>query len=298
MIHIDWNPVAHLGLVPINCHGLGPAGPFLTGRSLVRRWALTYDLPRERVEAVLTWVLFGAFVGARLYYVAQNEPMFHLTHPRHIIAVWEGGLAFFGGLFGAIAAAYIYARRARLNFARHADLFAPAIPIAAAVGRIPCGLDRMDDGTPSRLPWAVGYVNPDSFAPTDGLSRHPDQFYEFLGDLAIAAVLLKLRGRLRDGELFLTYLVLFSVFRFWLFFVRGNVPVVALGLKNGQWTALAILAFALPWLLRTRTARPLSGVTAAWPRNSRNRLRCSLNPLDTVLRYSVHTVSGSCHVDQ
>lgn len=254
MIQIDWNPVAHLGPVPINWYGLGWAAAFLTGRSLVLRWAPRYTLPREQLEAVVVWVLLGAFVGARLYYVAQNEPMFYLTHPWHIVAVWEGGLAFFGGLFGAIAAAYIYARRTRLNFARLADLFAPAIPIAAAVGRIPCGLDGMDYGTASKLPWAVVYLNPNSYAPTDGVPRHPDQFYEFLGDLAIAAVLLKLRGRLRDGALFLMYLVLFSMFRFWLFFVRVNVPVVALGLKNGQWTALAILAVALPWLLSTLTA--------------------------------------------
>ena len=90
--------------------------------------------------------------------------------------------------------------------------------------------------------------------------RHPDQFYELVGDLLIAAFLLKLRRRaaLPDGALFLIYLVLFSVLRFFLFFVRGNVPVVAFGLKNAQWTALAILAFALPALLaasaKTRTA--------------------------------------------
>src|SRR5713101_4877335 len=100
----------------------------------------------------------GSIIGVLV--IVLLEPMFYLSHPWHIVAVWEGGLAFFGGLFGAIAAAYIYARGARLNFARLADVFAPAIPIAAAVGRIPCGLDGMDYGTPSRLPWAVVYLNP------------------------------------------------------------------------------------------------------------------------------------------
>src|ERR1700731_651452 len=100
----------------------------------------------------LVWILLGALLGARLYYVAQNEPIFYVTPPWHIVAVWEGGLAFFGGLFGAVGAAYVYARRARLRFAPLADLFAPAIPIAAAVARVACGLDGMDYGTPSNLP--------------------------------------------------------------------------------------------------------------------------------------------------
>jgi hypothetical protein len=79
--------------------------------------------------------MLGALLGARLYYVAQNEPIVYLTHPWHIVAVWEGGLAFFGGLFGAVAAAYLYARRARLRFAPLADLFAPAIPRAVELSR-------------------------------------------------------------------------------------------------------------------------------------------------------------------
>jgi phosphatidylglycerol:prolipoprotein diacylglycerol transferase len=79
-------------------------------------------------------------------------------HPWHIVSVWEGGLAFFGGLFGAIGAAYLYARRTRLRFAPLADLFAPAIPMAAAVGRVACGLDGMDYGTPSNLLWSVVYL--------------------------------------------------------------------------------------------------------------------------------------------
>ena len=257
MIHIDWDPVAHVGPVPINWYGLGWAAAFLTGRWLAVRWAPKYNLPRERVEEVLVWILLGAMIGARLYYVAQNDPTFYLTHPWHVVAVWEGGLAFFGGLFGAVGAAYLYSRRARLRFGPLADLFAPAIPIAAAVGRVACGLDGMDYGTPSTLPWSLVYLNSNSYAPIDGIARHPDQYYELVGDLLIATVLIKLRRRvgMPDGALFLTYLVLFSVLRFFLFFVRGNVPVIAFGLKNAQWTALAILAVSLPslWvLLRAR----------------------------------------------
>jgi phosphatidylglycerol:prolipoprotein diacylglycerol transferase len=243
----------------MNWYGLGWAAAFLTGSYLVRRWARS-NLSTSHVENLLTGVLLGAYVGARLYYVAQNDPWFYLTHPWRILAVWEGGLAFFGGLLGAIAVAYVYCRRNDLFFGAVADLFAPAIPMAAAVGRLPCGLDGMDYGTPTALPWGVVYTNANSYGPVDGVPRHPDQFYELFGDVVIAAILLKLRrdGHLPEGALFLIYLVLFSVLRFFLFFVRGNAPVIAFGLKNAQWTALGIFAVALPALFSSVKRRRVS----------------------------------------
>lgn len=255
MITIHWNPVAHLGPIPINWYGITWALGFLIGGALVRRVAPRYGVKMTDVEDAVVWIAVGTALGARFYYVVQNDFVEYIREPWRIFAFWEGGLAFFGGLGGGILAAWIYARRAGVIFARLADLFAPYVPIGAAIGRVSCFLDGMDFGTPTRLPWGVVYTHPNSYAPTDGVPRHPDQVYELIGDLVIAGVLLRLRGRLRDGSLFLMYLVLFSVLRFFLFFVRGNVPVVALGLKNGQWTALAILALTIPALLGSHSKR-------------------------------------------
>jgi prolipoprotein diacylglyceryl transferase len=132
MTVINWNPVAHIGPIPINWYGLGWVAAFLTGAALVRRWAGQAQMAAADLENLLMWVLVGAFVGARLYFVAQNDAWLYITHPWRIAAVWEGGLAFFGGLFGAIAAAYIYTRRHGLPFGAIADLFAPGVPIAAS----------------------------------------------------------------------------------------------------------------------------------------------------------------------
>lgn len=250
-IEIDWNPVAHLGPVPVNWYGLTMALGFLVGGYLAWRRAPEAGVPRERVEGLVLWIVVGSVVGARGYYLVQNDFPSYLREPWRMLAVWEGGLAFFGGLFGGIAAAYLYARRAGLRFPLAADLFAPVIPIGAAIGRISCGLAGMDYGTPTRLPWGVVYTNPASYAPTDGVARHPDQYYELAGDLLIAALLYRLRGRLPEGGLFLLYLILFGVLRFFVFFFRGSVDPVALGLKNAQWTALAILAAAVPALVFT-----------------------------------------------
>lgn len=258
MITIHWNPTPHLGPIPINWYGLTWVAGFLVSGALVRRWAITRGVSTKHVENLVLWILLGAMVGARLYFIVQNEPGSYLREPWRIIAIWEGGLAFFGGLFGGIGAAWLYARRTNVSFPAMADLFAPAIPIGSAIGRISCFLDGMDYGTPTALPWGVVYTHPNSYAPSDGLARHPDQVYELVGDIVIATILLKLRRRLSEGGLFMLYLVLFSALRFVVFFVRGNVPVVALGLKNGQWTAIAILvvalsAFLVRWQRRRRT---------------------------------------------
>ena len=249
MIEISWNPIAHVGPIPINWYGLGWVVAFLSAASLIRGNARRAGMPVDHVERLLLWTLVGTFIGARLYFIVQNDFAGYLREPWRVFAVWEGGLAFFGGLFGAILAGFLYARKHSLSFARAADVFAPAIPVAGAIGRIACGLAGMDYGTPTSLPWGVVYSHPASYAPNDGMPRHPVQFYELAGDLAIAAVLFRLRGKLPDGALFLTYLVLFGGFRFFLFFFRGDVPAVALGLTNGHWTALAIVLVALPALV-------------------------------------------------
>lgn len=250
-VEINWNPISHLGPIPINWYGLTMALGFLAGGYRVWRWAPKYEVLREKLESLFLWIVLGSVIGARLYYVVQNDFYSYLQEPWRILAVWEGGLAFFGGLLGATVAAYLYARRQELAFSRVADLFAPAIPIGAAIGRISCGLAGMDYGTPTQLPWGVIYTNPNSYAPTDGIPRHPDQYYELVGDLLLAGILIKLRGKLPKGGLFLTYLILFSTLRFFIFFVRGSVDPVAFGLKNAQLTALAILLVAFPILIRT-----------------------------------------------
>jgi len=113
-------------------------------------------------------------------------------------------------------------RHEGLDFARAGNLFASAIPIGGAIGRISCGLDGMDYRTPTDLGWGVVYRNPNSYAPLGGVPRHPDQYYELVGDLIIAAILVRLRGTMRPGSLLLLYLIAFSLLRF---FVSSSVEM-------------------------------------------------------------------------
>jgi phosphatidylglycerol:prolipoprotein diacylglycerol transferase len=255
MIRINWNPLPHLGPVPINWYGLNWVLAFIVGFILVRRWSGQWPQLRTNLESLFLWIAVGSAIGARLYYVVQNEPLEYLAHPLRILAVWEGGLAYFGGLFGGIVAAYVWTRHYGFTFLKVADLFAPAIAIGSAIGRISCWLAGMDFGTPTNLPWGTVYLNPNSFAPVDGIPRHPAQVYELIGDLLIAFALIRWRRKLPEGLVFWWYLVSFGVLRFLVFFVRGNVGPVLFGLKNGQVTALVLLAAALAGLLASLSRR-------------------------------------------
>lgn len=78
MIRINWDPVGHLGPIPINWHGLGWAPAFLTGWWLTRRWARRDGVAREQVDDLLLWILLGTMAGARVYFIIQNDPVAHL----------------------------------------------------------------------------------------------------------------------------------------------------------------------------------------------------------------------------
>ena len=96
MTSIDWNPMPYLGPVPINWYGITFALAVFTSRSLVIRWAPKYGVSKDSIDRLLLWILVGVVAGARLYYVVQNDFLSYLTHPWRILAIWEGGLAFFG----------------------------------------------------------------------------------------------------------------------------------------------------------------------------------------------------------
>src|SRR5262249_13524153 len=116
MIEINWNPTFYIGPVPIQWYGMTWMLGFLVGEFLTRRWAPKFDIEREKIEGMILWILIGSLIGARIYFILQDDATAYLSEPRRILAIWEGGLAYFGGLFGGALAAYLYARREGVPF--------------------------------------------------------------------------------------------------------------------------------------------------------------------------------------
>lgn len=175
--------------------------------------------------SLAVWMFLGMVGGARLFFILQNNPIDFLSHPHRIIAVYEGGFVFYGGMILGLLALYIFSHIRKVSFLRLLDLLAPGVAIGHVLGRIGCLMAGCCYGKLCDLPWAVTFTHPSSLAPK-GIPLHPVQLYEALGEAAIFCVLITLflrhyfRGR---GQLALTYLMLYSVLRFGVEFYRGDV---------------------------------------------------------------------------
>jgi phosphatidylglycerol:prolipoprotein diacylglycerol transferase len=197
------------------------AAGFLLGLALAVKQAKKEGIPQERIIDIGFYVLVAAIVGSRLFFVAVNAGHY-LKHPLDIFKIWEGGLVFYGGLILALPSALWYIRKHHLDGWRITDIFAPSIAIGHAVGRIGCFAAGCCHGRLCELPWAVTFHDPESLA-TTGIPLHPTQLYESAGEFLNFLILITLRRyQSFKGQLFWTYIFLYSVLRFVVEFFRGD----------------------------------------------------------------------------
>jgi prolipoprotein diacylglyceryl transferase len=180
----------HLGPVRVTVFGLAVAIAVLMGVSVTRRRYERAGGDPGLVDRVLFPAILVGFVGARLAYVATNTGRFQ-GRWLEVFAVWQGGLALFGGLtFGTLTAIWLI-RRFQGDLGAFAGAAAIGVPLAQAIGRPADYFSQELYGTPSTLPWAVQV--PERFRPAayaDAATFHPAFFYEALWSLATVGVLL------------------------------------------------------------------------------------------------------------
>ncbi|MCD5390379.1 prolipoprotein diacylglyceryl transferase [candidate division NPL-UPA2 bacterium] len=244
-----------LGPISIHSYGVMLALAFFSGVLLVRRQARREGIDVENILDLSFVILISAIVGSRALFVLLNIKDY-LAHPGQIFMLQQGGLAFHGGLFLALASGIWFLRRKRMKVGTTADLVIPYVALGQAVGRIGCFLNGCCYGLPTNLPWAITFP-PKSPAHSHFLdaSLHPTQVYQLLANLFIFVVLIKLRRRSRyQGQVFLRYLLLYGVFRFLIEFLRGDNPPILFQLTISQVISLAIflLATASMVILHTR----------------------------------------------
>lgn len=231
----------HIGPLPVLTHefftvlGLMVATGFLLLESLRRGMA------DRAMATIAAGALLGGALGARIgsWWVHITEGG-ALSLPALLV---DSGKSVLGGLTGAYLGVLV-TKRAIGYRAKTGDVFAPAVAIGLAVGRVGCLLTEQI-GTPTSLPW--GFTPPeDTLAQIPncpqclpGVAMHPSFLYEIAFFVALFAALLRLRSRVQiPGELFKIFLAAYCVFRFAVEFVRGN-EVIALGLTRSQWFLLA-----------------------------------------------------------
>jgi phosphatidylglycerol---prolipoprotein diacylglyceryl transferase len=243
------NPVlVHLGPLEVRWYGVMYAISFIAGEFLLFYLAPKRGVPldSEGVTELVIYLIVGVFVGGRLGYVLFYNLPYYLRHPAQIVAVWDGGMSFHGGLIGVIAATLLFGWKTGISFWDLAELIVPIAPLGLFLGRIGNFINGELWGRPSDVPWAVIFPR----APlVHGMMvpRHPSQLYEaFLEGLVLFAILWTMAQKRRPrGLIFGTFLTLYGWFRFLVEFFRQ--PDQQLGFIGGVITMGQLLS--LPMIL-------------------------------------------------
>lgn len=246
--HID--PVIFsIGPLQIRWYGLMYVLGFIATLILVKHQIRKFGFKKLEVhfENLNLVLIISLVLGGRLGYVLFYNLPYYLKNPGEIIATWQGGMSFHGGLLGLVFGAVIFCRRKKLNFWRTADFYAVTIPIGLGLGRLGNFINGELYGRVTDMPWGMVF-------PGGGpLPRHPSQLYEsFLEGLVLFVVLWILKDKQQppsswpSGSMVALFLILYGVFRFGVEFFRepdAQLGFIAAGMTMGQvLSSLMILA--------------------------------------------------------
>lgn len=242
--------VWHIGPFPLRAYALAILCGIIVGWLIAERRYRRRGGPETAMGDVSVWMILFGIIGARIYHVITTpEPYFGPDgDPIKAFYIWNGGLGIWGAVaVGAVGAA-IALRRRNLRVAPFADAVAPALLCAQAIGRLGNWFNQELFGAPTDKPWGLRIDQahlPPGYAP--GTLFHPTFLYELLWCLAMAVVLLALekRLRLRNGQVFWTYVALYTLGRVWIENLRIDQAQHILGLRLNVWTSLIVFTVAL-----------------------------------------------------
>ena len=251
-----------IGPVAIRWYALAYIAGLVAGWQYVKR--LTPKSPDkqtltpESIDDFLLWATLGVVLGGRLGYVIFYQPGYFLANPSQIPILWEGGMAFHGGLAGVIVAMILFAWKRGFRFFAIADLVACATPIGLFLGRIANFINgELWGRTAPDVPWAMVF-------PGGGpVPRHPSQLYEaLLEGLVLFAVLfvLQRRGSVQQvGLLSGVFLIGYGLARFTAEFFRAPDPFLgflAFGTTMGQLLSIPMIAAGIAIVAWSRKNKP------------------------------------------
>ncbi len=210
-----------LGSLKLYTYGLFLALGFMTAIWFTKRNARFYGISHDTVSDLFFTILLSAIVGARLLYVAINWHDYQHNFIE-IFKIWNGGLVFFGGFLASVVVAVAFCRMRGLEVWKTADVLAPGLALGHAVGRFGCLFAGCCYGKTCDLPIAVTFTHPESLAPLY-TAIHPTQLYMVGTNLVLFFILLAIQKRKRfTGMVFLSYVMLYSLFRAVVEFFRGD----------------------------------------------------------------------------
>lgn len=219
MFYHNIDPVLfHIFGLEVRFYGLFYLLSFILAYFLIKTLAKEnkLNLKKEDIFDFLFYTLVGGIVGARIGYVLS-----HLSnYSNNLLSglyIWQGGLAFHGGLIGAIIVALVFCKKKKVNFYKLADV--TVIPLALGIGlvRIANFLNGELYGRLTNLPWGVKFKDVQGF-------RHPYQIYSSIKGILIFCILFFVRKKKhKDGFIFWLFISLYSLFRLIIEFYKEQI---------------------------------------------------------------------------
>ncbi len=253
-VYPNIDPIAfRLGPIAVHWYGIS----YLVGFIVVGLWMARpagrarLGLTVDEVQDFLVYALVGVLVGGRIFFViadivTRHQLQYYLVNPIHIIAVWDGGMGFFGGLIGVLIAAGLFARKhPGLTFPVLGDEIVMMLPIGIALTRLVNFIndELVGDICNPDQPWCILFPNYPGY-------RYPSQIFEGLMDIAVLPILLIVyRRRPPDGVVGWTWFTLYGVTRSAAELWRQTDLAVG-PLTGGQLLALPMIAIGLIFLVR------------------------------------------------
>ena len=278
-----------IGPLTLHSYGVMLATAFLVTLHLMRRHAQKVGFDPDIVADGAFWTLIVGLAGTRVLHIILFPGQYSWTDPVGWVAIWRGGLVFQGALPACALFLYFYLRRKGKPFLKTLDMFAPYLPLCHGIGRLGCFLNgccygRRTDfflGIPfRRVPWDTSIPPEGSLAFIDHCNRygvealstywgkpfsevhwsfpvHATQLYSSIALFLIFLILLQIRKRARnfDGVVLCSYLLLYSVFRFFNEFLRGDHNPQRLGGLSDQQVVCILSVLVVGALLVVLWAR-------------------------------------------
>ncbi|MFC0477127.1 prolipoprotein diacylglyceryl transferase [Robertmurraya beringensis] len=243
------DPIA-LSLGPIQIHwygviiGVGIAlALYLAMREGERR-----GLHKDIFPDLMLWAIPIAIISARIYYVAF-EWDYYSQNPGDIIKIWNGGIAIHGALIGSVITAIVFSRKRNISFWKLADIAAPSIIIGQAIGRWGNFINQEAHGGEVTRSFLEGLFLPEFIINQmyiNGTYYHPTFLYESIWNLLGFILLMSLRRvNLRQGEIFLSYVIWYSIGRFFVEGMRTDSLMLTESLRIAQTISIALIVIAV-----------------------------------------------------
>lgn len=250
------DPIA-VSLGPIQIHwygviiGVGIAlALFLAMREGERR-----GLHKDIFPDLMLWAIPIAIISARIYYVAF-EWDYYSQNPGDIIKIWNGGIAIHGALIGSVITAIVFSRKKNISFWKLADIAAPSIILGQAIGRWGNFINQEAHGGEVTRSFLEGLFLPEFIINQmyiDGVYYHPTFLYESIWNIVGFVLLMSLRRvNLRQGEIFLSYVIWYSIGRFFVEGMRTDSLMLTESLRIAQTISIALIVLAVALIVYRR----------------------------------------------